>query len=41
MFFLFFVVVYLETVLPSFLASVHSSVMTILFSFPFAIVPLR
>ena len=37
-FFLFFVVVYLETVCPSFLASVHSSVITILFSFPFAMV---
>ena len=41
-FFLFFVVVYLETVCPSFLASVHSSVITILFSFPFAMVtPIR
>jgi len=39
-FFLFFVVVYRETVLPSFFASVHSRVITILFSFPFAMITL-
>ena len=37
-FFLFFVVVYLDTVFPSFFASVHSRVITILFSFPFAMI---
>lgn len=36
-FFLFLVVVYRDAVFPSFFASVHSSVMVILFSFPFAI----